>query len=37
MGAMANLPKTSKMEERSVLNSFNQTISGDKPKRRSQI
>jgi hypothetical protein len=37
MGAMANLPKTSKMEERSVLNSFNQTISGDKPQRRSPL
>jgi flagellar motor switch protein FliG len=37
MGAMANLPKTSKMNERSVLNSFNQTISGDKPLRRSPL
>jgi flagellar motor switch protein FliG len=37
MGAMASLPKTSKMEERNILNSFNQTISGEKPKKRSPL
>jgi flagellar motor switch protein FliG len=37
MDALAKLPKTSKMDERNILNTFNQTISGDKPQKRSPL
>jgi len=37
MDALANLPKTSKIEERNILNTFNQTLGREKPAKRSPL
>ena len=37
MEALANMPKTSRIEERNILNTFNQAISKEKPQKRSPL